>query len=507
MEKKQSLVATPGAKVIVDFDKKTEGVVFSGNHWHIKGIDFVRSAANTKGFTIGGSYNTIEFCNFYENGDTGLQISRTDTLENDKSKWPSYNLILNCTSFDNRDPSDNNADGFAAKLTSGEGNVFSGCIAHNNIDDGWDLYTKAGTGAIGAVVIEDSIAHSNGVLTDGTVGSGDKNRFKLGGEGIHVPHIIKNSLAYNNEAFGFTSNSNPGVIAIDNVSYDNVRNLGFTTYINITPDFTINGFVFYQGHERDNYPETTVADNNYMFNGSASVNKSGEEFTAADFEKLNLTIPYERDENGDIIWGSLWDNFLKSDEEIDNDDKDQDSEDQDDKDDGSTGDSSSGGGAPSKPMGSQPVVSTTGKATVNPSVGGIVGVGNRVTVEIPVNALNSNNAERVIVEKVSQPPAVQANQKLVSEVYEFTIGEYKNYQFSKKVKITLRFDPSAVGGNFTPSICYYDEDSSRWVSIGGKVLEDTLQQRWIILQSLLYLPLRMLQGLKTLKGTGQKIAL
>lgn len=259
-ENKKSLVATPGAKVIVDFDKKTEGVVFSGNHWHVKGIDFVRSAANTKGFTIGGSYNTIEFCNFYENGDTGLQISRMDTLENDKSKWPSYNLILNCTSFDNRAPSDNNADGFAAKLTSGEGNVFSGCIAHNNIDDGWDLYTKAGTGAIGAVVIEDSIAHSNGVLTDGTVGSGDKNGFKLGGEGIHVPHIIKNSLAYNNEAFGFTSNSNPGVIAIDNVSYDNVRNLGFTTYINITPDFTINGFVSYQGHERDNYPETTVAD-------------------------------------------------------------------------------------------------------------------------------------------------------------------------------------------------------------------------------------------------------
>lgn len=113
-------------------------------------------------------------------------------------------------------------------------------------------------------------------------------------------------------------------------------------------------------------------------------------------------------------------------------------------------------------MGSQPVVSTTGKATVNPSVGGIVGVGNRVTVEIPVNALNSNNAERVIVEKVSQPPA--------------------------------------VGGNFTPSICYYDEDSSRWVSIGGKVLEDTITAEVDHFTKFAVLAIKDVTGLKDIKG-------
>ncbi len=34
------------------------------------------------------------------------------------------------------------ADGFAAKLTVGDGNVFDGCISYNNADDGWDLLLR-----------------------------------------------------------------------------------------------------------------------------------------------------------------------------------------------------------------------------------------------------------------------------------------------------------------------------------------------------------------------------
>lgn len=177
---KKYLEAAPGARPVIDFDKKTEGVLLSGNYWHVKGLDFTRSAGNTKGFTVGGNYNIVENSRFYANGDTGLQISRTDGTAQELDEWPSYNLILNSTSFDNRDPADNNADGFAAKLTSGIGNIFRGCLAHNNIDDGWDLYTKAGSGAIGPVLIENSAAFNNGYLTDGTVGAGDKNGFKLG---------------------------------------------------------------------------------------------------------------------------------------------------------------------------------------------------------------------------------------------------------------------------------------------------------------------------------------
>ncbi|WP_431800483.1 bacterial Ig-like domain-containing protein [Halobacillus andaensis] len=303
------LEAEDGARPVIDFDKKSEGVVLSGDYWHVKGIDFARSAGNTKGFTVGGNDNIVEESRFYEHGDTGLQISRTDT-DAPKEEWPSNNLILNSESFDNRDPSDNNADGFAAKLTSGENNVFLGCIAHHNIDDGWDLYTKAGTGAIGPVLIEDSIAYENGALTDGTVGDGDKNGFKLGGEGIHVPHILRDSIAFNNGADGVTSNSNPGVIAENTVSYNNAgRNLAFTTYSNIEEDFTVDKFISYQSDHsgEDQYPEEAVSDDNFFFDGSVSQNESGTKLTDENFVSLTPELPYERDEDGTIIKGD----FLK----------------------------------------------------------------------------------------------------------------------------------------------------------------------------------------------------
>ncbi|ADQ05619.1 Pectate disaccharide-lyase [Caldicellulosiruptor owensensis OL] len=303
------LVAAPGARPVIDFDKKGGGFVLSGNYWYIKGIDFARSAPNTQGAVIGGSYNVIELCNFYENGDTGLQISRTD-LSSSISDWPSYNLIINCTSYNNRDPSENNADGFAAKLTSGVGNVFRGCIAHHNTDDGWDLYTKLGTGAIGPVTIEDCVAYENGYLTDGTVTKGDGNGFKLGGEGIAVGHVVKSSIAFGNRGAGFTSNSNPAVQIYNCVSYNNVgSNIALYSYTGIPLQFKVENFVSYRtvSGPKDSYPESVVSDSNYFWNGTESVNKKGIRLTESNFASLEKPVQYSRDSNGNIIWG----NFLK----------------------------------------------------------------------------------------------------------------------------------------------------------------------------------------------------
>ncbi|WP_153461888.1 bacterial Ig-like domain-containing protein [Sediminibacillus terrae] len=308
-EARKYLVAEEGTRPVIDFDKKSEGVVLSGNFWHITGIDFTKSAGNTKGFTVGGSHNIIEKSRFYQNGDTGLQISRT-VPEAPREEWPSDNLVLNSESFDNRDPSDNNADGFAAKLTAGENNVFQGCIAHHNIDDGWDLYTKAGTGAIGVVLIEDSIAYQNGTLSDGTVGDGDKNGFKLGGEGIHVPHIIKDSIAFGNGAAGFTSNSNPGVIAENNIAYNNAGgNIDFSTYESINQDFTIDRFISYQSEYTagDVYPQALISETNFFFDGAHTLNSKGVELTDDSFVSLEPELPYQRDAEGSIIKGD----FLK----------------------------------------------------------------------------------------------------------------------------------------------------------------------------------------------------
>ncbi|MFC4401807.1 bacterial Ig-like domain-containing protein [Gracilibacillus xinjiangensis] len=306
------LMADPdaGNRPVIDFDKRTQGVIHSGDYWHVKGIDFKRSAPNMKGYNIGGSHNIIENVAIYENGDTGLQISRTDQ-SNTIEDWPAYNLVLNSISFDNRDPSENNADGFAAKLTVGEGNVFRGSVSHNNIDDGWDLYTKVGTGAIGAVTIENSIAYNNGYITGSSQGKGSQNGFKLGGEGVHVPHVIRNSVAFGNGASGFSSNSNPGVIAENNYAFDNAGgNITFITYSGIEEDFLIDGFVSFhtkEGNAADEYPSRLLSEKNFMYDGKKTANLADNNVPEDVLSVLKEIIEIERDANGQINWGDTWD--------------------------------------------------------------------------------------------------------------------------------------------------------------------------------------------------------
>ncbi len=303
----KTIAAYNGEPVILDFGTTSAGFQLGGNYWHINGISVTRAVAT--GFLVGGSNNVIERCILYANGDTGLQISRfLPTLS--RLFWPQDNLILNCEAYDNRDASENNADGFAAKLTCGEGNVFRGCISHNNIDDGWDLYTKAETGPIGAVLIENCIAYNNGILTSGHLGAGDKNGFKLGGEGIAVPHVIRNSIAFGNRAAGFTSNSNPAAQAYDCISYDNAGgNMVFTTFAHLPPQFVIQNSVSYRSVSGpiDSVPDLTLNTTNYFYNGTASVNSSGFALSDANFVSLTPVLPYQRDANGNIILGD----FLK----------------------------------------------------------------------------------------------------------------------------------------------------------------------------------------------------
>lgn len=111
---------------------------------------------------LGGSNNIIEMCRFEYNQDTGLQVSQSG------GDWPTNNLIKNCTSCNNCDDATmENADGFAAKLTCGEGNVFDGCIAYNNSDDGWDLFAKTTTGPSGVVTLRNCVSFRNGYTEDG----------------------------------------------------------------------------------------------------------------------------------------------------------------------------------------------------------------------------------------------------------------------------------------------------------------------------------------------------
>lgn len=212
-----------GGTVTIDFSGMAElgsnrGIVLDGSYWHFYDIDICNAGDN--GMLLSGDNNIIELCQFYANHDSGLQISRYNTSADTIDLWPSNNLILNCSAFDNKDEATcENADGFAAKLTCGEGNVFDGCISYCNSDDGWDLYAKPATGSTGVVTIKNCVAFGNGKLTNGEgSANGDMNGFKLGGSNKQcpTPHVVTNCLAFNNGATGFTDNGNGGAVTLTN---------------------------------------------------------------------------------------------------------------------------------------------------------------------------------------------------------------------------------------------------------------------------------------------------
>ena len=223
----KTIMAYPGDEVIWDFSAMAiadanRGVVLDGSYWYFKGFEI--KGAGDNGMLLSGDNNIIEMMVFNDNQDTGLQISRYQSAYNTIAQWPSNNLILNCTSKNNCDnKSMENADGFAAKLTCGEGNVFDGCMAYNNSDDGWDLFAKSETGPIGVVTLRNCIAFRNGYTEFGEgYGDCDGNGFKLGGSGVGSAHIVENCLAFENLNCGFTDNNNPKLESLKNcTAYNN----------------------------------------------------------------------------------------------------------------------------------------------------------------------------------------------------------------------------------------------------------------------------------------------
>ena len=250
----------------------------------------------------------IEQCVTHANKDTGLQLGRWKSSAASIDEWPRNNLILNCESYDNYDAppgSGENADGFAAKLTVGPGNVFRGCVSHNNIDDGWDLYTKTDTGPIGVVTIDQSVAHHNGTLTSGkTNAQGDRNGFKLGGEKIAVPHVVTRSVAFANGKNGFTWNSNPGAIALsNNLAFDNAEgNYNFGT--NSTPTaavFTNNVSLWTRsGAKNDKTLGSDVSGSNVWTTGAGSRSASGKTASVADFGAPLASVSLRRTADGSL---------------------------------------------------------------------------------------------------------------------------------------------------------------------------------------------------------------
>ncbi len=285
------IFAEDGADVVLDFQGLYEGVIIRADNWHIKGLDVTNTADNLKGFHLAGNNCIVEDCKFHDNGDTGFQVSRIGSGGDSIDEWPSNNLILNCESYNNADPAGINADGFGAKLTVGTGNVFEGCISHHNLDDGWDTFTKQGSGAIGTVVLEGCVSYKNGyeLGENGKETSRDKgghNGFKMGGENVAVQHYLKDCIAYKNGANGVTTNSNPQLKLRNVIAYKNGGS-GIALYSKSGKakfNYDVEGAVSYQS-ARDTIATVTedktftnnsstplVSESNYFNWGSSSAN-------------------------------------------------------------------------------------------------------------------------------------------------------------------------------------------------------------------------------------------
>jgi len=217
--------------------RSTEVNVFNADFWHVRGIVFDGRS------TVGGNNNIIELSTFRFGSESGVWIQSDPVIggfaSGHRELWPSDNLILNVESFGHWDPQAMNADGFAVKLTSGDNNRLIGAIAHHNVDDGFDLFSKAAP--IGEVFISHSIAFNNGLPFDRPLSpSAHGVGFKMGGSNVPVMHHLEYSISFGNRATGISSNSNSWGTYRNIVSFNNNgSNISLAQAGAVPPDFRV----------------------------------------------------------------------------------------------------------------------------------------------------------------------------------------------------------------------------------------------------------------------------
>jgi hypothetical protein len=227
--------AYPGEKPVFDYssikpaNKRVVAFYVTGSWLHIKGIEItgvqvtITTHTQSECIEIKGSNNIFEQISMHDGMAIGIYL-----------KKGSNNLILNCDAYNNYDPvSDNgyggNVDGFGCHVLKGNiNNVFRGCRAWFNSDDGYDLINSHEP-----VLIENCWAFYNG-YSEGFVSRGDGNGFKAGGYGSSAPHKLPNPipsntiqfcLAVKNKHSGFYSNHHlAGNNWYNNTAYLNRRN-------------------------------------------------------------------------------------------------------------------------------------------------------------------------------------------------------------------------------------------------------------------------------------------
>lgn len=227
--------AYPGERPVFDMSAvkpagyRVNAFTIVGSWIHLKGFEVVGTQVTQTGHTQSECFHNDGNNNIYENLAMHDGQAIGFYLRRGKN-----NLILNCDAYRNYDYTSEggrggNTDGFGCHPTpGGKGNVFRGCRAWFNSDDGYDCIRAAET-----VVFENCWAFYNGYDSDFNE-KADGNGFKAGGWGLkkdnRVPdsipgHIVRFCLAVKNSANGFYSNHHlAGSIWINNTAYLNATN-------------------------------------------------------------------------------------------------------------------------------------------------------------------------------------------------------------------------------------------------------------------------------------------
>jgi hypothetical protein len=198
----------------------------TGSYIHLKGFEItgvqvtIKTHTQSECFENHGSNNIYENLSMHDGMAIGFYL-----LEG------SGNLILNCDAYRNWDSlSENgrggNTDGFGCHpAPGGKGNIFRGCRAWFNSDDGYDVINSHES-----TTFDHCWAFYNGYSPDFT-SEGDGNGFKGGGFGNHTPDQIPDPVpqttvqfcvAVHNKASGFYSNHHlTGSFWVNNTAYRN----------------------------------------------------------------------------------------------------------------------------------------------------------------------------------------------------------------------------------------------------------------------------------------------
>ena len=183
-----------------------------GDYWHIRGLEIENAGDNC--INISGSHNTVEDVVMHDCGDTGLQITACSRSAGDQQRArreqpdPELRLVREPR---RRRPAARTPTGSPPSCASAPGNVFRGCRAWNNADDGWDLFAAERRGGdrqlLGVLERQDGQRPATTRTATATASSSAASPTAPDQGG--AVHLVTNSSAFENRTCGFVRNNNP----------------------------------------------------------------------------------------------------------------------------------------------------------------------------------------------------------------------------------------------------------------------------------------------------------